>query len=128
MNYLIDTHVFLWLSLSPERLSEQARRILENRENSIFLSKVSIWEIQIKQQLGKLSLALPLETLVTDEIQTNQLQLLSIETHHIYGLSALEQHHRDPFDRLIISQARQEEMPLISADQIFSQYPVQLIW
>jgi PIN domain nuclease of toxin-antitoxin system len=128
MNVLLDTHVFIWLSINPERLSEQAAALLIDEANRWFLSVVSVWEIQIKRQLGKLTLSLPLQDLIANQQQTNGLQLLSIKLDHIFMLENLPQFHRDPFDRLIIAQAITEQMSLLSIDSVFDQYPVQRIW
>lgn len=105
MNLLLDTHVFIWLSLTPEQLSQRVTDLLMDETNLWFLSLVSVWEMQIKQQLGKLSLNLPLPELIASQQQTNGLQLLPIELNHIFTLENLPQFHRDPFDRLLIAQA-----------------------
>ncbi|OKH39658.1 twitching motility protein PilT [[Phormidium ambiguum] IAM M-71] len=128
MNLLLDTHVFIWLSLTPERLSERVTDLLMDETNLWFLSLVSIWEMQIKRQLGKLSLNLPLPELIASQQQTNGLQLLPIELNHIFTLENLPQFHRDPFDRLLIAQAITEQIPLLSIDTVFDHYPVQRLW
>lgn len=128
MNLLLDTHVFIWLSLSPERLSERVTDLLMDETNLWFLSLVSVWEMQIKRQLGKLSLNLPLPELIASQQQTNGLQLLPIELNHIFTLENLPQFHRDPFDRLLIAQAITEQIPLLSIDTVFDHYPVQRLW
>jgi PIN domain nuclease of toxin-antitoxin system len=128
MNLLLDTHVFIWLSLTPERLSERVTDLLMDETNLWFLSLVSVWEMQIKRQLGKLSLNLPLPELIASQQQTNGLQLLPIELNHIFTLENLPQFHRDPFDRLLIAQAITEQIPLLSIDTIFDHYPVQRLW
>ncbi|MFB2896456.1 type II toxin-antitoxin system VapC family toxin [Aerosakkonemataceae cyanobacterium BLCC-F50] len=128
MNLLLDTHVFIWLSLTPERLSERVTDLLMDETNLWFLSLVSVWEMQIKRQLGKLSLNLPLPELIASQQQTNSLQLLPIELNHIFTLENLPQFHRDPFDRLLIAQAITEQIPLLSIDTIFDHYPVQRLW
>jgi len=128
MNLLLDTHVFIWLSLTPERLSERVTDLLMDETNLWFLSLVSVWEMQIKRQLGKLSLNLPLPELITSQQQTNGLQLLPIELNHIFTLENLPQFHRDPFDRLLIAQAITEQITLLSIDTVFDHYPVQRLW
>jgi len=128
MNLLLDTHVFIWLSLTPERLSEQVTDLLMDETNLWFLSLASVWEMQIKRQLGKLSLNLPLPELIASQQQTNGLQLLPIELNHIFTLENLPQFHRDPFDRLLIAQAITEQIPLLSIDTVFDHYPVQRLW
>lgn len=128
MNLLLDTHVFLWLNDTPEKLSPAALTACLDENNTLFLSLASAWEIQIKQQLGKLELSESLHTLVTTQQQQNGLQLLPIEMAHIEALSQLPSLHRDPFDRLLIAQSIQQHMQIVSADQVFTGYPVELIW
>lgn len=128
MNFLLDTHVLIWWSISPGNLSEQVRNLLDNVDNQLFLSLVSIWEMQIKLQTGKLMLNLPLPELIESQQQTNDLQILPIKLNHIYQIAGLPNHHRDPFDRLLIAQAIVENIPLISMDSVFDAYPVQKIW
>jgi PIN domain nuclease of toxin-antitoxin system len=96
-----------------------------DRSNEILLSIVSVWEMQIKIQLGKLNFDLPLSELIESQQQANDLQLLSITTLHIYALENLPNHHRDPFDRLLVAQAMTEKIPLLSIDAVFEQYPVE---
>ena len=128
MNLLLDTHTFLWSAYSPELLSEKVRQLLTNEDHNWWLSLASIWEIQIKNQLGKLNLRLPLEELIEVQQQTNGLQLLFIELSHIYALSELYGFHRDPFDRLLIAQAKVEQLPILSRDSMFDQYCIERIW
>ncbi|MFB2836361.1 type II toxin-antitoxin system VapC family toxin [Floridanema evergladense] len=120
--------LFIWLSLTPERLSERVTDLLMDETNLWFLSLVSVWEMQIKRQLGKLSLNLPLPELIASQQQTNSLQLLPIELNHIFTLENLPQFHRDPFDRLLIAQAITEQIPLLSIDTVFDHYPFQRLW
>ena len=128
MNLLLDTHVFIWWTISPNRLSEKASELIANPQNILFLSLVSIWEMQIKTQLGKLSFDLPLADLITRQQEVNDLYLLPIELTHIYNLASLPNHHRDPFDRLLMAQALIENINLISIDKVFDKYPVDRIW
>jgi len=99
----------------------------EDPGNSLYLSLASLWEIQIKQQLGKLRLDSPWQQMIGTQRQENNLALLSIELPHIETLENLPSVHRDPFDRLIIAQALHEEMTVISADSIFNHYPIPII-
>ncbi len=127
MNVLIDTHVFLWLNEAPEKLSASALQLCERSDVRLYLSLVSVWEIQIKQQLGKLSLTTPWQTMIQRQQQDNELKLLPIELSHIEQLQTLPVVHRDPFDRLLIAQAIQSSMTIVTSDQFFSQYPVSII-
>jgi PIN domain nuclease of toxin-antitoxin system len=128
MNILLDTHVFLWLRSSPEKIPEKVLSAYYDLNNEIFLSVASIWEIQIKHQLGKLVLELPLDRLIDEQCVNNGLQLVPIETYHIYALDELPFHHKDPFDRLILVQAQLEKLKLASADTIFGNYDVNIFW
>jgi PIN domain nuclease of toxin-antitoxin system len=95
--------------------------------NELVLSIASVWEMQIKEQLGKLSLRLPLADLIRDQQDTNDIRLLDISLPHVLGLSALPMYHKDPFDRLIAAQAIAEGISLLSADPMFALYPVALL-
>ncbi|NOQ63883.1 MAG: PIN domain-containing protein [Methyloprofundus sp.] len=127
MNLLLDTHIFLWLNEQPEKLSANILSHCEDRNNRLFLSHVSPWEIQIKHQLGKLMLDEPLQAMIETQQQDNDLQLLPIKLVHIYALAHLPQHHRDPFDRLLIAQASVEEMSLVTVDGRMIDYPIKLV-
>ena len=128
MKLLLDTHALIWWVINTAQLSPQALSLMLDRRNEIFLSLVSIWEMQLKIQIGKLQLPLPLSQIVEEQQRLNGLQLLSITPEHIYALNQLPFHHKDPFDRLLIAQAMTENLPLLSADTVFPAYPVQIIW
>lgn len=127
MNLLLDTHIFLWLNDRPEKLSNQALKSCADPTNSIYLSLISLWEIQIKSQLGKLTISASWQTMVQTQSEENGLQILSLSQAHIEQLDLLGSHHRDPFDRMLIAQARAEEMVLVSADGVFENYDVMVI-
>lgn len=128
MNYLLDTHTFLWFLEGNNNLSEKARISIENTENIKFISIASIWEVAIKLNLGKLKLDIKLEEL-KEEILKNNFEILPLDFEHIIELSNLEEIHKDPFDRLIISQAISEKLTIISKDSNFSLYSrVKLFW
>jgi PIN domain nuclease of toxin-antitoxin system len=128
MKLLLDTHVFLWLRNTPEKIPQHIMTLYEDINSDVFLSMASIWEMQIKNQLGKLVLDLPLNELIKQQCLENGLQILAIETEHIYGLKNLPPHHNDPFDRLILVQAQIEKMKLASADKVFKFYDVDCVW
>jgi PIN domain nuclease of toxin-antitoxin system len=128
MKALLDTHAFIWWDSDPAKLSPQARAACEDRTNVVLFSVVSAWEIQIKLHLGKLDLRLPLAQVITNQQQTNDLQILPIDLQHVLALQDLPKHHKDPFDRLLIAQANVEEAVLISHDPVFSHYPVKVLW
>ena len=119
MNYLLDTHTFLWFLDRNNNLSGKARRIIENTENSKFISIASIWEIAIKMNLGKLKLDIKLEEL-KEGILKNNFKILPLDFEHLIELSKLEEIHKDPFDRIIIAQAISEKQVIISKDSNFS--------
>ena len=129
MNVLLDTHVFIWLDTAPDLLSQTALRFCQNQDNQLYLSMASVWEMQIKYQLGKLNLKLSIENMITTQQQDNDLKTLGIEAKHIYQLNNLPLHHNDPFDRLILAQALTENMSVISADTKFKHYnDIAVIW
>lgn len=128
MKLLLDTHAFIWWTLTPAYLSPQALTAIEDPEHNLLLSLVSLWEMQIKAQLGKLHFPQPLSRIIADQQRLNGLRLLSVEAAHIYALDQLPFHHKDPFDRLLIAQAVAENLPLVSADPAFAAYQAQIIW
>lgn len=128
MKVLLDTHILLWLSADSSKLSDRVKTIILEEQNSLFLSLASIWELQIKSQLGKLSLTRPLPDLLKQQCETNDINLLPIALEHIFTLNDLPHHHRDPFDRLLLAQSKFEKMPILSIDSIFDAYEVERIW
>lgn len=127
MSYLLDTHAYLWWLGDPRRLGEQVRHTLEDRSASVFVSMASFWEIAIKSSLGKLSLSRGVEILEA-ELGEDGLLLLPIRAVHCGGVVGLPFHHRDPFDRLLVSQAMQEGLTLLSRDEVFDAYGVSRLW
>ena len=128
MKLLLDTHTFIWWDSEPAKLSAPALSACQDQANTLILSVVSVWEIQIKSQLGKLKLNLPLSEIVQSQRQTNNVQILTVELEHVLELQNLPYHHKDPFDRLLIAQANVEGAQLVSGDSAFSAYPINLIW
>jgi PIN domain nuclease of toxin-antitoxin system len=127
MKLLLDTHIFIWWADAPEKLSATALAALEDENNDLLLSVASVWEVQIKAQLGKLKLNDSLQNLIQSQQTTNGIQLLPIELAHVLALDALPFHHKDPFDRLLIAQSITEVATLVSIDPQFSAYPVTLL-
>jgi PIN domain nuclease of toxin-antitoxin system len=125
---LLDTHAFLWFDAAPEKLSNTAAEVLRNPDHEIYLSIASVWEIQIKTQLRRLELRVPLGSLVQSQCTTNNIRVLPIELQHLYALADLPPHHNDPFDRLLLAQARAENFSLMSNDAALAAYDAQLIW
>jgi len=127
MRILLDTHLFIWWDSEPQQLSAQARALCEDEENVLVLSVASVWEMQIKHQLGKLKLRLPIAELIADQQRDNGIEILSVGLSHVFALEKLPLHHKDPFDRLIIAQANAENIGILSVDAIFKQYEVNLL-
>lgn len=128
MKLLLDTHAFIWWVGDPLRLSPVALAACQNSENEVLFSVVGVWEMQIKIQLGKLRLDLPLSELLLAQQQINKIEVLPVKLEHVLALERLPVHHKDPFERLLIAQAQIEEASLVSKDQIFLEYPVQIVW
>ena len=128
MNLLLDTHAFIWWATEPEKLSPLAHASCEDDNNTLLLSVASVWEMQIKLQLGKLKLNDPLRTFIKYQQQADELRILPIAVEHVFALDNLPLHHKDPFDRIIIAQANVEELFVVSKDEIFKAYPVKLLW
>ena len=127
MKLLLDTHIFLWWADQPEKLSQAALSALQDEANELILSVASVWEMQIKIKLGKLRLSLPLNELIKNQQETNNLTVSPVALTHVLALDALPFHHKDPFDRLLIAQSIDEDLTLVSADSQFSAYSVKLL-
>jgi PIN domain nuclease of toxin-antitoxin system len=127
MNLLLDSHIFIWWANSSKEISPAIISVLEDNSNILFLSLVSIWEMQIKHQLGRLKFSTNLFDIVEMHKTKNNLRILPITEEHIYHLNNLPHHHTDPFDRLIIAQSLSENLTLVSDDSIFPKYGVNLL-
>jgi len=128
MKVLLDTHTFIWWDSAPDKLSAQTLALCQDPTNKLIVSVVSLWEMQIKSQLGKLALKLPLPEIIESQQQTNNIAVLDVTLAHVLALEGLPTPHKDPFDRLLVAQAKIEEAVLVSSDKIFEQYPVKLFW
>ena len=130
MKLLVDTHTFLWLMGSPEKLSERATDECSDPTNLLYLSAASLWEIQIKSQLGKLDLGMPLSDIVKAEMTNGPFGFLPIRADHVLAVGDLPTYHSDPFDRMLIAQARSENMEFVTADGIIQQSAslVRIVW
>lgn len=125
---LLDTHVFIWWVNNDPRLSPKAKKLIENINNSCFLSLASTWEMAIKSSLGKLKLAIPIKDYVPRHLAANDFKQLDISFRHVVRVDSLPWHHRDPFGRLLVAQAIEEKMMIASADASFDGYKVKRIW
>ena len=128
MRVLVDTHVFLWWVEGNRALPAKARAALANQKNECLISMVSAWELAIKAALGKLKLALPVKRYVVEHVAANGFRMLDIQMAHVGRLETLDPHHGDPFDRLLIAQALEEKLPVVTADPVFRKYGVKRIW
>ena len=128
MRYLLDTSSFLWYVSDFHRLSTAATERLIDPESSICLSLVSIWEIAIKFNMGKLELPLPFGEFFDTTIHNYSLSVPDIQFPHLKRVAELPLHHRDPFDRLLVAQSQVENLPILTSDAAFDRYPVQRIW
>jgi len=124
---LLDTHIFIWIFIEPGRFSKQQRRFIESRENEFYVSDVAAWEASIKYGLGKLRLPEPPETFFPSRIRRADHHRLRIDLDHVTYVHKLPQVHRDPFDRLLISQAILEELTILSDEPKLRDYDVSVM-
>jgi PIN domain nuclease of toxin-antitoxin system len=127
MKYLLDTHTLLWWITKPEALPETLRAFLDDRTNELLLSVAVPWELAIKTNTGKLDAHQILHDLELGQLE-QELQILRAAISHVIRAGLLPLHHRDPFDRLLIAQALDLGIPIVSRDRIFDSYGVQRIW
>jgi PIN domain nuclease of toxin-antitoxin system len=125
--YLLDTHVWLWLQTTPERLGDEVGELLADRTNTLLLSAASGWEIAIKYRLGKLPLPEPPGEYVPDRMRRSGVTPLPIEHAHALRVAELPDHHNDPFDRLLVAQAQELAIPIVTADHQLAAYSVNLV-
>ena len=127
MPLLLDTHTLLWFYSGDSQLPDHIKEEIENTNNQCFLSIASVWEITIKLGTGKLELDNSLNELF-QFITRNQIQILPIEFNHLLRLERLPNHHKDPFDRIIIAQSFEENLPIYTKDSFFQDYGVTVRW
>jgi len=128
MRALLDTHAFLWWVIDSPELSQSARSVIGDSTNELYLSAASGWEIEIKTKLGRLEIAGDPEKLIPEQMVLNAISGLPVQMSHALHVFQLPDLHRDPFDRILIAQARLEEIPIITRDSAISQYDVEIIW
>jgi len=128
MHLLLDTHAFLWWTDSNPALSNVARHAIGDEANDCLLSIASCWEMAIKVSLGKLRLSQSVERFVAEQIAANGFQLLPVDFKHAAAVESLPFHHRDPFDRLLVSQSLAENLVLVTGDPLLSKYGVSVLW
>lgn len=133
MRLLLDTHSFLWFASGNDRLSPKAKEAVADAGNAAYLSTASLWEMAIKINIGKLKLPQPLGVLIPEQVSENEFEVLYSEvTHsevtHSETYTDLPLHHRDPFDRMMIAQAKVEDLLVVSKDEVFEHYDIELLW
>jgi PIN domain nuclease of toxin-antitoxin system len=126
MRFLLDTHVWLWTLVSPQRIRTDTRELLAEPENDLLLSAASSWEIAIKYRLGKLPLPESPAQFIPPRLVRDGIEPLSVQHHHAQAVAELPEHHKDPFDRLLVAQARIERLTLVTADPRLAAYDVEL--
>ncbi|TNF45091.1 MAG: type II toxin-antitoxin system VapC family toxin [Bacteroidetes bacterium] len=127
MNLLIDTHAVIWFITEDSKLPLKIKKIIENTENNCFVSIATYWEIAIKHSLGRLNLDSGLENIFRI-IEKTGFEILPITTNQILINASLPHYHQDPFDRIIIAQAIQDDLKIVTKDGQFKNYQVSLIW
>lgn len=128
MTLLLDTHTFLWFCQDDPSLSSVAKTLIEDPGNRKLVSMASCWEIAIKAGLGKLTLGEPSGTYIPNALSRTGFDLLAISLTHATAVESLPQHHKDPFDRLLLCQAQIEGIPIVSADSQFDAYSITRLW
>jgi PIN domain nuclease of toxin-antitoxin system len=128
MKYLLDTHTFIWLIGYPDKLSKTVVQLIENPDNSLYLSAASGWEIAIKCSIGKLVLPERPESFIPHQMKIIGIEELPVTLAHALGTTKLPEIHKDPFDRLLVSQAIAEKCPIMTSDSLIARYDVQTIW
>lgn len=130
MRILLDTHAFLWFVAGDAALSGAARTAIEDSANDVLVSIASVWEIAIKVSIGKLTVDAPsVDAFFDEQMDENGFGYLPIDPPHVFRVSRLAFHHRDPFDRLLVAQAIEEAIPLVTREQaVFAPYGATLIW
>jgi PIN domain nuclease of toxin-antitoxin system len=128
LRVLLDTHIFLWWIADDSRLITEVREIIADGGNDLFLSVASCWEIAIKAQLGRIDLPEKPDKFIAEQLSLNAIMSLPIHANHALNVLNLPFIHRDPFDRIIISQAKTENLPVVTSDPVFKQYGIQTLW
>ena len=128
MRVLLDTHTFLWWVTNDSQLSKSVIEVIKDPEVEVLLSVVTSWEMVIKVGLGKLRLTDTPEVLVREQRSRHHFQILPIKLEHVLKVGALPDHHKDPFDRLLIAQSLEENVPLVTDDPLIQRYVLNILW
>jgi PIN domain nuclease of toxin-antitoxin system len=127
MRLLLDTHTFLWYITNNPKLPRHAYDAIREKSNEAFLSVVSVWEALVKHQIGKLALPAPADQYITNRQAAHRISTLALDAASVSRVLALPLHHRDPFDRMLICQALQNDLTFVTSDEQFRQYPARLL-
>ena len=128
MKILLDTCAFLWLTTDAPELSDKAKILFQNTSNAVYLSSVSVWEIIVKHQMGKLPLPSAADDFIKQQCEKHFVEYLSLDEKAVFNLSRLPNHHRDPFDRMLVCQAIAYDLTILTSDKMIIQYPVSTVW
>lgn len=128
MKYLLDTVAFLWTVDAQDKLNARSREVLENREADLFLSPVVSWEIMIKVARGRLALSRSVRETLSLAFDRFGMQAQPITHTHSLALGDLPHIHNDPFDRMLVAQAKCENLILMTADEVLKSYPIEILW
>jgi len=124
VNLLLDTHVFLWYISKDTRLPPAMENAIRQNHNKVFLSAVSVWECLVKHQIGKLPFPHPPSEYITQQRQRHAIESLPLDEASVRHLLSLPNLHRDPFDRMLLCQAMEHKLTLVTVDDAIKQYPV----
>lgn len=128
MTYLLDTHALIWAADDDERLGAKARPVIVDDTSTLAVSVASAWELSIKAGSGRLCLAPNVVNWFAQATRIGRIQVLPVELDHLADLESLPRHHGDPFDRMIICQARALGLTILTCDRAFGDYDVQTLW
>ena len=128
LSVLLDTCTFIWMTVDPARLSRSAIDVISDPSNRRLFSSISVLEMAVKTRLGKLKLHAPLDQVVREGLRNGVVTELALTSQHAIAVSSLPMHHRDPFDRVLIAQAIEEGVPIVTDDREFASYGHPIIW
>lgn len=128
MTLLLDTQAFLWIAIDHEQMPRGLKSVLRDPANDLYLSAVSSWEITVKAKAGKLALPMPAWAFILESRERLSVQTLSLQETAVAHVAKLPAFHRDPFDRMLVCQAIQHSMTIVTSDAQIKRYPVKTLW
>jgi PIN domain nuclease of toxin-antitoxin system len=128
MKYLLDTHIFLWWITDNTKLQNKTRDLISDKSNELFLSSASLWEIMIKSKLNKIDLTDEPKAYLKEQVELNSISILNITMEHSLEIYDLPEIHKDPFDRMLIAQARVEKLTILTTDSFIKRYEVKTLF